>query len=122
VNLDHDPQDLKEPMTISRKPFNVYFWCSHPDDGNDDCNSGEDFDTLEQAEALYDAPVDDRYAAFVELTGPDGLRRVRKNPDYDAKAVARQRARDDAEWRREQAREAGMLHGVEAYNEEMGYD
>jgi len=29
-------------------------------------------------------------------------------------------ANDDAEWRREMAMEAGMLHGVEAYNDAMG--
>lgn len=27
----------------------------------------------------------------------------------------------DDEWRREQAMEAGMLHGIDAYNEIMGY-
>ena len=27
----------------------------------------------------------------------------------------------DDEWRREQAMEAGMLHGIDAYNEMMGY-
>lgn len=29
---------------------------------------------------------------------------------------------DDDDWRREQAMEAGMLHGVQAYNEAMGWD
>jgi hypothetical protein len=28
---------------------------------------------------------------------------------------------DDAEWQRERAMEAGMLHGIDAYNEVMGY-
>jgi hypothetical protein len=104
------------------KPFEVKLWCSHPDEQNDDCQSGAEFDTLEEAEKAYAAPVTDRYAAFVELTGPDSYRRVRRNPAYDAKAVARKRAQDDAEWRREQAMQAGMGLGVQAYNEEMGYD
>jgi len=30
-------------------------------------------------------------------------------------------AKFEAEWRREQAMEAGMLHGIDAYNEVMGY-
>lgn len=107
-------------MTILHdpKPFAVNLWCSHPDEDNDDCQSGDDFNTLAEAEKAYEASVSDR-AAFVELKGP-GVRRVRANPDYDAKAVARERAQDDADWRHEQAMEAGMLHGVEAYNEVMG--
>lgn len=110
-------------MTISdSKPFAVLYWGSHPDDGNDDCHSGTDFDTLEAAEAAFIAPVPKFYLAFIELTGPDGLRRIRQNPAYDAKKVARERALDEAEWRREAAREAGMLGGVKAYNEVMGYD
>lgn len=109
-------------MTDSTKPFAVNCWCSHPDEGNDDCLRGEDFDSLEEAEKAYDAQVTDRYIAFVELVGPSGLHKVRPNPGYDAKAVARERARDDAEWRREEAMQAGMGLGVEAYNEVMGYD
>jgi hypothetical protein len=30
-------------------------------------------------------------------------------------------ASSDREWQRERAVEAGMLHGVEAYNDVMGY-
>jgi hypothetical protein len=108
--------------TTTPKPFAVNLWCSHPDEKNDDCQSGDEFDTLEEAEKAYAAPVTDPHAAFVELTGPDSYRRVRRNPAYDAKAVARKRARDDAEWRNERAMQAGMALGVEAYNEEMGYD
>ena len=29
---------------------------------------------------------------------------------------------DDDDWRREMAMEAGMLHGIDAYNEAMGWD
>lgn len=103
------------------KPFAVNHWCSHPDLGNDDCKTGEEFDALHDAEKAFSALVTDRYVAFVELTGPD-LRRVRENPAYDAKWVARERARDDAEWRREAAMQAGMGLGARAYNEEMGYE
>jgi hypothetical protein len=101
--------------------YAVLWWGSHPDAGNDDCHSGDDFDALEQAERAYDAPVTDRFVAYVEMTGP-GLRRIRPNPAYDAVAVARERARDDAEWRREQANEAGMGLGIDAYNEILGND
>lgn len=108
--------------TAAATPFTVNQWCSHPDDGNDDCQTGEDFETLELAEKAYDDLVAEYCVAFIELKGPDGLRRVRANTAFDANRVARERARDDAAWRHEQAMEAGMLHGVEAYNEAMGYE
>jgi len=103
-------------------PYTVLQWCSHPDDGNDDCQTGEDFETLALAEKAYDDLVAKYFIAFIELKGPDGLRRVRANPAFNAKRVARERAQDDAEWRHEQAVEAGMLGGIEAYNEAMGYE
>ena len=108
--------------SASATPFAVNQWCSHPDAGNDDCQTGEDFETLELATDAYDKLVAEYFIAFIELTGPDGLRRVRANSAFNAKRVARERAADDDEWRHEQAMEAGMLHGVEGYNEAMGYE
>jgi hypothetical protein len=35
--------------------------------------------------------------------------------------IREESAKDDANWKREQALEAGMLHGVDAYNDAMGY-
>ena len=108
--------------------YSVNFWGSHPDSDNDDCWTGHDFATLAEAEAFFAAPsfcdyCPSRDVAFIELAL--GTRegcvaytetiRVRKNPEF------RKRREDHDEWRREIAREAGMLHGIDAYNDEMGY-
>jgi hypothetical protein len=42
--------------------------------------------------------------------------------DGTIKDEAREREADNRAWQREMAMEAGMLHGVDAYNEMMGYD
>jgi hypothetical protein len=106
--------------------WTVNQWCSHPDEGNDDCLTGDDFDTLADAkrsELYTDAPYNIQY---IEIDGPVGSNHYELilNPHYDAKRVRRERAADDADWRRERAIQAGMGMGlgVEAYNEEMGYD
>lgn len=102
------------------KPFFVGFWGSHPDEGNDDCWDGDSYETEAEARERYAASDVDRDCAFVELNGP-GVHEVRRNPAYDAKAVEREQRRADLEWQREQAMEAGMLHGIDTYNDEMGY-
>ena len=58
--------------------------------------------------------------AFVMVDGPD-VHLVAANPRYDAKRAARERARFEAECRSERAMQAGMLGGVDAYNDEMGW-
>jgi hypothetical protein len=104
----------------------VNYWGSHPDAGNDDCWTGHDFATLAEAEAKFSEPptfTDGKPVlgtAYIELDGP-GVHKVRKNPDFDARAAAREAARDEAEWRRERAMQAGMAFGVDGYNDEMGY-
>jgi hypothetical protein len=92
--------------------YSVNEWLSHPDDDNDDCITGQDFDTLAEALKAFEGGSFDREACFVEIDGPD-INRVRK---------VREPARVDRdEWRREIAREEGMLGGCGAYNEVMGY-
>jgi len=51
--------------------------------------------------------------AYIMIDGPD-VNEVRKNPHFKARS---RKSADDAEWRREQAMEAGMLHGCDAYND-----
>ncbi len=41
---------------------------------------------------------------------------VRKNPNFVKLAD------DDSDWRHEQAMQAGMMGGCDAYNDAMGYD
>lgn len=117
------------------KPYSILMWGSHPDDDNDDCSTGVDFDTREEAELIFrsadpieelskvhrrDYPDGINFAAyyrdtpFIELDGPD-INEVRKLGDPRKIPV------DDHEWRREQAMQAGMGLGVDAYNDAMGY-
>lgn len=92
--------------------YSVNEWCSHPDDDNDDCIMGEVFDTLAAAELAFASENFDRETCFVEIDGP-GVNRVRKVRDPAPV--------DRDEWRREIAREEGMMGGCDAYNEVMGY-
>lgn len=106
------------------KPFSVLHWASHPDEDNDDCTEGEDFETAEAAIAYFkkDAGV---YVRYIEIDGLEeyqltlhGIERLRPNPNW---SPIQQRL-DGGEWQREQAMQAGMGGGCEAYNEAMGYD
>lgn len=103
------------------KPYSVLEWASHPDAGNDDCITGDDYDTREEALAAFNAATADYSIAYFQADGPD-LHEIRPNPAYNAKQVARDNRDDDSEWRREIAMQAGMAGGCDAYNEAMGYD
>jgi hypothetical protein len=109
--------------------YGVNGWGSHPDAGNDDWWTCTDCATLAEAEAAFSAPVtgpDAPDVAYVELVRYEGATmaesvmarlRLRRNPGFQpGRADA-----DDGEWQREIAREAGMLHGVDAYNDAMGW-
>lgn len=97
-------------------------WGSDPNEGNDDCHTGQDFETREEAEVCFQKPweaFDESYYGScthtVELDGPD-VHLERQNPSFKPSKDS------DKNWRREQALEAGMAFGVEAYNEYMGWD
>ena len=104
------------------KPFSVNLWGSDPALDNDDCWTGQDFDTLAEAEAFYANPFTDakfaqyyeRSTTVIELDGP-GVHRERPNPAFVPSKA------DDSDWRREHAMQAGMMGGCEAYNDAMGY-
>jgi len=111
--------------------YSVLLFGSHPDLDNDDCWTGADFDSREEAEQCF-ANLSTAFgrtvigdSEYITLVGPwDGSddadcfapvkEQIRRNPDFVP-------SRDDGEWRREAAREAGMLHGIDAYNDFMGY-
>jgi hypothetical protein len=110
--------------------YYVNYWGSHPDEGNDDCWCGQDYQCESEALAAYSAtpdaigcPTSDvAWVEFGRYTGQivNGAREVerlqiRSNPYF------RPSRNDREEWKRERAWEAGMLHGVEAYNDAMGY-
>ena len=97
--------------------YSVNYHGSHPDSDNDDCWTGSDFETLEQARIKFSETPDTFYdgcTAYVELEGP-GVQEIRANPTF-------QGIDDGSDQRRELAMEEGMLQGVHAYNEIMGYD
>lgn len=112
------------------KPYMVSLWGSEPGT-DDDCHTGDDFATLEEARAVYQAPFthfkgpgkqsgESYYlegGCWVELVGPGVVGQVRQ-----LSKPSRKRDAGDEEWRREIATEAGMLGGCDAYNEVMGYD
>lgn len=123
-------------MTDDAKPYAVNLWGSHPDAGNDDCWTGDSFATRDEALAAYREVImfpDHSELAlacgplgaweYVEIDGPD-CHEVTQNPDRPSclryrREQEREKARFDREWQRERAMEAGMLHGIDAYNEEM---
>lgn len=98
--------------------YSVSHWGSHPDAGNDDCYTGEDYVELYEAiNAVTELPTDPS-VAFIELVGSkpeQQLRCVIPNPGFD---LGSRNENDD--WTREMAQHAGMAHGIEAYNDAMG--
>lgn len=69
--------------------FNVNLWGSHPDLNNDDCWTGDEFGTIEEARAFFLNPWGDakfaqyhqRCTEYIELDGP-GVYEIRRNPDF----------------------------------------
>lgn len=108
---------------MSELLFSVNLWGSEPY-VNDDCWTGEEFATLEEAQAAFTFPglfftkSELRDVEYIELIRLDGeIQFDRKNPSFSGH---KSQARD--EWRQEIAMQAGMSGGCESYNEAMGYD
>jgi hypothetical protein len=103
--------------------ISVSHWMSHPDLDNDDCSTGEDFATEAEAVAFYKLDPSDKGIEYVEIDLSDedcqrlGITRCRKSGNFRPSTK-----RDSGSWQREIANEAGMLGGVHAYNDAMGYD
>ncbi len=112
------------------KPYSVTLWGSNPDEtDNDDCWTGDEFLTLGEAVACYREilgggapwPSCRRGWEYIMIDGPD-FHEVSPNPDRrTVLAHRREAARSDAEWRHEQAVQAGMAFGAEGYNDAMGW-
>ena len=119
-------------MTNLAQPYSVTLWGSNPDEtDNDDCWTGDNFATREEAIAAYRAVVMFPYHnqlvrvcgnwEFVMIDGPD-THEVTANPDQKRQTrYRREAARFDAEWRHEQAMQAGMAFGCDGYNDALGY-
>ncbi len=111
-------------------PFSVSLWGSDPDAGNDDCWTGEDFATRDEAlaayRALYKFPTDDIAEGcpewqFAMIDGPDTHETMRNPDERTARRWRREMAQSDTEWQNERAHQAGMAFGVDGYNDEMGW-
>jgi len=106
---------------MENKPYSVNYFGSHPDENNDDCWSGYDFATREEAEACFleevTIPGCFDCTAWIVLDGPD-VHKERKNPDFKP---SRDDDRDfDDEWKREMATQAAMAFGVQGWNDYYG--
>lgn len=116
------------------KPFSVNLYGSHPDECNDDCWTGDDFATLDEARV---AAVNwDRHFNAASTSGTthvEILQRVgdatyeqlsvtQVRSDREIARMRRRNAADDRAWQREIAMQAGMGMGIDAYNEAMGWD
>ncbi len=112
-------------------PYTVDLWGSNPDEtDNDDCWTGDSFATKAEAVAAYqalyqwpDGGIAERCPEwqYAMIDGPD-VHEVMANPDErTARRWRREMEGSDSQWRHERAMEAGMLHGIDAYNDEMGY-
>lgn len=101
-------------------PFSVTEWGSDPTkEENDDCWTGEDFTTLQEAETELRRLLEGgagRSTAFVLLDGP-GIQQTHPVPSYHTpqarKEREHQREREAREDRQERATQAGMAFGCD---------
>lgn len=113
------------------KPFSVTLWGSNPDEtDNDDCWTGDDFATRDEAIAAYREVVMFPEAGLAQhmgrggwehvmLDGPD-IHEITPNPDQPScERRRRDLAQGDREWQRERAMQAGMAFGCDGHNDEM---
>lgn len=134
-------RDLIDNLRYLLKSFSVTLCGSHPHNEDfDDCWTGVDYATLEEARAVFDAPDPIEAMSrncqdpagfrsyyhndtpYVWLLGP-GVEEVRELPGAQKilKRMAREVEAFEREWQHEIARQAGMGGGCEAYNEAMGF-
>lgn len=102
--------------------YSVNLWGSNPDEMNDDCWMGQDFDSENEALRCFNHPeeffseFDLDGTRFVELTS-----NVQGNDLYDTREIQGSTTSDDSDWTREMAMEAGMGFGCDGYNDFYGY-
>ena len=103
-------------------------WGSHPDEDNDDCQTADDFDDKASATAVFLDPskattylgrcVNERSSVWIMLNrwNDDGTwthvdsRRLRADHTPESSGV----------WNSERAHQAGMMGGIDAYNDAIG--
>lgn len=103
----------------------VLFFGSHPDLENDDCFTGIDFYTKEEAIAFFKVAENNKLCCtsveYIEIDLDDvdlkaaGIERYKRNPYFKPSKE------DYSEERREAAIQAGMAFGCQGYNDTMSY-
>jgi len=113
--------------------FEVNFWGSHPDAGNDDCWIAVDVRSLDEARAFVKNPTFPSYVghpsgtAFFEIVDANGnpaddVRiEVHPNPLFNAAKRDAKRRADDMMDRSEFSMQNGMAFGCDGYNDAEGY-
>lgn len=109
---DYNRTPCKLVPRVCSLAWSVNFWFSHPDDGNDDLSHGNDFANESEARAFFDAEKGRNPSMYIELIGPSYYE-VQNRTKFN-------QARHEY-WRHEIAMEEGMLNGIDAYNEVMGW-
>lgn len=96
--------------------FTAEIWQSHKDLGNDDCYTGGEFGSLEEARKEL-VKMQSRYRwAYACIEGPEGRVQEETNPNYKPEPD------DNSLDRSEFAAMQAMSFGVDAYNEARGFD
>lgn len=109
------------------KPYTISLWSDKPVE-TDTCFVAEDFATEKEARmGLVDLSAtfhgmrkSDLDVPYIMLDGP-GLQEIITRPET-VKRYERERERHERECRNENAMQAGMVFGVQGYNDAMGYD
>jgi hypothetical protein len=115
-------------MSDTTKPYAVCLWGSKPGE-NDDCWTGKEFSSLEEAVSAYNNPseMSDSIAYDIKVALHDGSELW---VELSGKGIDQSRcispgrkrtARENDDHRREMAMEAGMAFGCDAYNDMMGW-
>jgi hypothetical protein len=105
--------------------YELSIWISHPDNGADDCNSGVEFSSYEEARKGLDnlngtfKPRAWAGCRWAMISGPHGAETFRLPEAFQR--AADQLSRADRDDRREAAQLAGMAGGCSAYNRAMGW-
>jgi hypothetical protein len=118
---EHEPLTRREhEENTMTNAYEINLWGSHPDAGNDDCVSGTDAATFEEAVAIFNAPEGHffknamRGIRFVEMVGSD-VREIREVTNFLPHP-------EDTDCDvQEGKRLAAMSFGIQGYNDFMGY-
>lgn len=120
--MEHQLDYWRERVEETGRYF-VNIWGSHPDEDNDDCWDGVDFETETAAQFVFENPEEHfgsygrKSTTHIQLIG-EGVNIVR---EFKFDEFEPDTGDDTSDWEREHATQAGMGLGVGGYNDAMGY-